>query len=123
MWYKRFGFKYPSSSYAGGMGCFSMIAVYVVSLSMAFLIAVILQNGWFFFTVIPISFFGFNLAEKYASDEGGRLRRKRFKHHLNLAQVHISTGSTAKALESLRKAKIYGELPTELQEFEHRNNE
>jgi len=123
MWYKRFGFKYPDSSYAGGMGCFSMIFVYVASLSMAFFIAVFLQNGWLFFTVIPISFSGFYLAEKYASNEGDRLRRKRLKHHLDLAQVHISSGSTPKALESLRKAKIYGELPTELQEFEHRNNE
>jgi len=121
MWYKRFGFKYPDSSYAGGMGCFSMIFVYIVSLSIAILIAAFLQNGWLFFTVIPISFTGFYLAEKYANNEGSRLRRKRFEYHLNLAQVHISSGSTSEALESLRKAKMYGELPNELQEFELRN--
>ncbi len=123
MWYKRFGFKYPDSSYAGGMGCFSMIFVYAISLFMAFFIAVLMQNGWFFFTVIPISFTGFYLAEKYANDEGNRLRIKRFKYHLNLAQVHISSGATPEALDSLRKAKIYGELPKELQEFELRNKE
>lgn len=44
-------------------------------------------------------------------------QEKRFAFHLEAAQSHIDAGQKDAAIESLRKAKIYGALPDVLQAY------
>lgn len=117
MWYKRYGYKQPASD-GGGLGCFGLF--FIVSLTFvpsAFLV-VRFESLWFLLVWLVFSIGGFELVDRYGFKNGQTIRRSRRKKHLKSASKHIKLGLNTLALEDIRKACIYGELPDELKEFE-----
>ncbi|WP_226642277.1 hypothetical protein [Microbulbifer variabilis] len=114
MWYKRYGYKHPSGS--GGIGCIGASLSVIVGFSLAFLISILLKNILFLWLGVPFTFIGFWVAEKSFADEGEKIRKRRFEYHIGKAKRYLQEGKKHKAEDSIKKAKIYGELPDEFKE-------
>lgn len=117
MWYKRYGYKHPSN-HGDGIGCVAFLIVLIVSWSIPFLIAVLADSPWFLLLVIPLAIAGFECSIRYVQGEGARRKEKRQQHHIKKAVTYMDSGKKVKALESIRRAKIYGDIPPELQKYE-----
>ncbi|WP_160151714.1 hypothetical protein [Microbulbifer sp. ALW1] len=116
MWYKRYGYRQPSSN--NGIGCIGAAFSVIAAFSIAFGVAFLTKNDWFIWLGVPITFVGFWIAENRFQNEGGLIRKQRFEYHVSKASRYIDSGKVAKAKESIRRAKIYGEIPQELKEFD-----
>jgi len=115
MWYKRYGYRHPSG---GGIGCIGAALPVLISLPIAVALVVLFRSGWPLLLVIPVSFLGFWIAEDRASHEGADIRQHRRQHHIDRARQQIAQGRNWRALESIRRARIYGPLPSDLAEFD-----
>ena len=118
MWYKRYGYKQPSRN--GGIGCIGATLPVLVGIAIAFFATVLLHNLWFLLLIIPIAFAGFWIAERQSFGEGERIHQRRYTHHVREAYEHVMAGRKGDALESIRKIKIYGDLPADLAGYERR---
>ena len=121
MWYKRYGYKQPASSGGAGIGCFALLFIFALSLVAACFIAIFIENAWGFVSIVPICVSGFILVDRYSLKEGDRFRGKRHKYHIRAAERFFESGDLAGALESIRRAKIYGKIPRNLREYERNN--
>ncbi|WP_139304846.1 hypothetical protein [Microbulbifer marinus] len=90
----------------------------IVVFSAAFAVSLLLKNSWFLWLGVPITFVGFWIAENKFQNDGNLIKRRRFEYHVSKANRYIEAGKVSKAKESVRRAKIYGELPPELMEFD-----
>ena len=116
MWYKRYGYKQPSSN--NGIGCIGAAFSVFVAFSIAFGVTFLTGSDWFLWLGVPLTFFGFWVAENKFQNEGVLIRKRRFEYHVSKASRYIDMGKLGKAKESIRRAKIYGELPPALMEFD-----
>ncbi len=104
------------------MGCFSLTVVSFVSLFISLAVSLYFNNGWLFLFVIPFSVIGFEVCDRYANNEGMRFRDRQRRNHIESAQKRIRAGAISDALESIHKAKMYGDIPDNLKEFELANS-
>lgn len=122
MWYKRFGYKQPPSG-GRGIGCFGIIFVSFLSFLPSVFLSAASGSPWFLLLSIPIAAIGFEFLDQRALNEPKRFRAARLKFHLASARRHIATGANHKAINSIRKAKIYGDIPSKLEEFSKENTD
>ncbi|MDM3872592.1 hypothetical protein QSV34_14660 [Porticoccus sp. W117] len=120
MWYKRYGYRTVSGD-AGDIGCVAFLFIPLLSIGLAVALVYLFRLAWLGWLFIPFALVGFYFSSKYAAGEGRRRRTKRQALHIKKAHRYIEAGKTARALESIRRAKIYGKIPKELKEFEKHN--
>lgn len=123
MWYKRYGYKQPKRIAVKGIGCISILCISLISFFISFCVAVPMQNAWLLIATIPLSIVGFEVFDRYASNKFLRLRKKRHKMHLERAYSSIELNSAADALEAIRRAKIYNDIPDDLKEYESKQRD
>ncbi len=116
MWYKRYGYKQPSGH--DGLGCLTVATISGGSFVISVCIALLVEVPWLLLLVFPLAVLGFEVANRYALGAGRRIRKKRYRFHIDQAKLAISEGDKAAALESIRRTKIYGKLPDELNKYE-----
>ena len=122
MWYKRYGYKQPTSN-GREIGCLFVIGIPLISFIISFAIAVYYKNHWLLLIVVPLSIASFEVVDRYVNNERERFREARRKKHLRSAIENMDAGGVDKALASIRRAKIYGELPNELKTYEQEHIE
>lgn len=118
MWYKRYGYRHPSGN--SGIGCIGASLSVIIGFTLAFLAALLAKNLLFLWLGVPLTFFGFWIAEKSFANEGQKIRKRRFDFHIAKANKYLKVGKNSKAEEAIRKARIYGELPEQLKEYGRR---
>lgn len=121
MWYKRFGFKFPQGR--SSAETFLIVLVPPVAIFLVGLLAGITQNYYILWLIVPAIIGGFELVDRLFVERKSRIRIKRRKMHIKNALKYINSGRIDKAKESLRRAKLYGELPEELKEIDRRLNQ
>ncbi|WNO10804.1 hypothetical protein [Teredinibacter sp. KSP-S5-2] len=118
MWYKRFGFKFPQGR--SGAETFLIVLVPPVAIFLVGLLAGITQNFYILWLIVPAIIGGFELVDRLFVERKSRIRIKRRKMHIKNTLKYINSGRIDQAKESLRRAKLYGELPEELKEIDRR---
>ncbi|WP_237060284.1 hypothetical protein [Microbulbifer sediminum] len=116
MWYKRYGFRHPTSN--SGLGFFSGLAVTIIAMLVSLGLVDAFDSYWLLLAAVPVAIAGFELLSRRPGKERNVVREERYRYHIEQAYAGIEAGDNDAALESIRRIKIYGELPAELQAFE-----
>ncbi|MFI2810929.1 hypothetical protein [Microbulbifer sp. YPW16] len=116
MWYKRYGYKHPASN--SEIGFFSGLAVTLAASGFACALVAIFDSYWFLLVAVPVAVAGFELLARRTAKDRNAMRDERHRYHIDQAYAYIEAGHKEAALEAIRRARIYGELPAGLQAFE-----
>ncbi|MDN3638623.1 hypothetical protein QWY82_07380 [Simiduia curdlanivorans] len=115
MWYKRYGYKQPSGS---GAATIPYVGITLFLVIICIPIIVIFKTLLPLVVMIPVALAFFYIAEKVELSQGQEIQDQRRMHHLKNVTKNFFLGRKQETLESIRKAKIYGELPPQVKKIE-----